>query len=240
MMRSISAILLASAALLASAPALACSPAPGYRVPTNLELAGAADAIVIGRVIGEVAPAEGANGSAGLPAITVHPLVALKGLLPGQDFPLHQMGVGTIEPSAPLEFKDAHTESMAGACIRRTFARGATVLFFLDRERGEWAPAGGVASRWAEDVLDETSPWAELVAFYVRVAALPISQQVAVLEAERDALAIRTDDPVSQAMSADIARQLAGPNPPLVPPLPPAEQEQLDDVQRGIDALGKD
>ena len=34
------------------AAALACSPAPGYHVPTNLELARAANAIVLGEVVG--------------------------------------------------------------------------------------------------------------------------------------------------------------------------------------------
>src|SRR5690348_302030 len=104
--RRLAGTLLAST-LFAATSAFACSPAPGYRVPTNLELAANADAIVIGRVVGDLAPSETASEGDSPPvmAITVHPLIALKGLLPGQDFPLHQMGVGTVEPSAPLEFQ---------------------------------------------------------------------------------------------------------------------------------------
>ena len=49
-MRRIASLL---ALTLAAAPtaALACSPAPGYRVPTNLELAAEADAIVLGEAL---------------------------------------------------------------------------------------------------------------------------------------------------------------------------------------------
>ena len=43
---------LAFALALAAVPAAACSPGPDFRVPTNLELAGHADAIVVARVMG--------------------------------------------------------------------------------------------------------------------------------------------------------------------------------------------
>ena len=117
-MRRIASLL---ALTLAAAPtaALACSPAPGYRVPTNLELAAEADAIVLGQVVGAAE-----EGPEGVPQITVHPLAAYKGLLPGQDFPLHMMALATgplaeyAAPSEPLELEKPHPSAQAGACIR--------------------------------------------------------------------------------------------------------------------------
>jgi hypothetical protein len=226
---------------LAAAPAaaLACTPAPGYRVPTNLELAAAADAIVLGQVIGGSGPEAEAgaapDGEAGadaeaapisLPQIVVHPLAAYKGLLPGQDFPLRRMSLATgapaqyAQPGDPLELEKAHPSAYDGACIRTMFAQGATVLFFLDRRDGEWVPAGGPFRRWAEDVTGEDAPWVQLARFYARVAPLPEEDRRALLETERDALLARADDPVAQAMGGDIDRQLAGPRAPLVPPAP--------------------
>ena len=242
-MRRIASLL---AVTLAAAPAaaLACTPAPGYRVPTNLELAAEADAIVLGQVVGAEE-----KGPEGVPQITVHPLAAYKGLLPGQDFPLHMMALATgplaeyAAPSEPLELEKPHPAAQAGACIRTVFAPGATVLFFLDRREGTWAPAGGPFSRWAEDVAGEDAPWAQLAKFYARVAPLPEEERKALLEAERDALLARTDDQVAQAMGGDIDRQLAGPNPPLVEAPPddgfrdPAEPSS---VQRALDAMRAD
>ena len=238
------ASLLALALAAAPAAALACTPAPGYRVPTNLELAAEADAIVLGQVVGAVE-----EGPEGVPQITVRPLAAYKGLLPGQDFPLHMMALATgplaeyAAPSEPLELEKPHPAAQAGACIRTVFAPGATVLFFLDRREGTWAPAGGPFSRWAEDVAGEDAPWAQLARFYARVAPLPEEERKALLEAERDALLARTDEQVAQAMGGDIDRQLAGPNPPLVEAPPddgfrdPAEPSS---VQRALDAMRAD
>jgi hypothetical protein len=90
-------ILAAALGVAAAVPAAACSVVAGYRAPGNLELAGQADAIVIGQVVGGVDP--GATEG----EITVHPLVAIKGLLPGQDFPLRGMMLGGGQPSDPLE-----------------------------------------------------------------------------------------------------------------------------------------
>ncbi len=232
------------------AAALACTPAPGYRVPTNLELADGADAIVLGQVVG--------GTQADLEAmsrIVVHPLTAYKGLIPGQDFPLDGMSLATgaqaqyAEPSDPLELEKAHPAAYSGACVRTVFAPGATVLFFLDRREGAWTPAGGPFSRWAEDVAGEDAPWVQLARFYARVAPLPEEDRKALMEAERDALLARTDDQAAQAMGGDIDRQLAGPNPPLVPASPVVADEADDGfrdpegpsaVQRALDAMRAD
>jgi len=231
--------LAAAAAALAAIPAAACSVVAGYRPPTNLELAAESDAIVLGEVVGGVDPGvtEG--------EIAVHPLAAIKGLMPGQDFPLRGMMLGGGDPSDPLELAAPHPEALAGACIRRTFRHGATVLFFLDRRGGEWVPAGGPFSRWAEDVPDQDAPWVQLARFYARIAPLDGEQRTALIEAERDALLARADEPAAQAIAAELEHALAPPRPATV-----AEAPEPDDgfykpgdvtaVQRALDAMRAD
>ena len=231
---------LATAALaFAAAPAAACSVVAGYRPPTNLELAAGADAIVLGQVVGGVDPGvtEG--------EIAVHPLAAIKGLMPGQDFALRGMMLGGGDPSDPLELAAAHPDALAGACIRRTFQQGATVLLFLDRRGGEWVPAGGPFSRWAEDVPDDNAPWVQLARFYARIASLEEGQRTELLEAERDALLARADEPAAQAMAADLERTLHPPPPALAAQAPPTDDGfykpgDVTAVQRALDAMRAD
>jgi len=234
-LRSLAA-LIAPLALVAALPAQACSVAEGYRAPGNFELATGADAIVLGRVAGGSAAA-GPEGS-----ITVEPLAALKGLMPGQAFPLGGMSLAPeLAPSDPLELEAPHPEALAGACIRTRFAPGATVLFFLDRVDGQRVPAGGAFSRWAEDVAGVDAPWVQVVRFYVLIAPLPADQRIALIEAERDALRARADEPAAQAMASDLERALAAP-PPAAAETAPADDgwRQPGDVtavQRALDAM---
>src|SRR5690606_36848497 len=94
----------AFAALLAlTAPAQACTVEAGYRAPTNLELAAHADAIVLGQLTG--------GSGVALPesTISVRPLAAIKGVLPGQDFKLAGMSVAAdVPPSDPQELEAPH------------------------------------------------------------------------------------------------------------------------------------
>lgn len=219
---------LAVAALLAAPlPAIACSVAPGYRVPTNLELVERADLILLGTVTdGNFAP-----DSSDEQMISVEPVAALKGAMPTGPIPLP----ATIAPAAemqlsnPYELKDAHPQSLAGACVRYTFPRGSRVLFFLDRQDGRWRESGGPFSRWAEDVLTDDAPWLQAVRFYIQVAKLPEEERSSVLAARRSELGELGDDPVAQLIAADIDRQLAGPTAPLREELPPVDSEAVDD-----------
>lgn len=217
----------ALALALAAAPAAACSPGPDYRVPTNLELAGHADSIVVARVVGTH------RDEAGQPtALVIRPLAAVKGPMPDGDIAL--LGIvlapeGQAErTSDPHEFERAHPQAYSGACIRRVFPLGATALFFLrvDHE-GMWAPAGTAFSRWAEDVPDENAPWVQLARLYAVAADLPAEDRAPFLEDEREALLARTGQdqtgPLAQLMAEDIARQLAGPQAPPPPPPDPFE-----------------
>ncbi|KTE17309.1 hypothetical protein [Sphingopyxis sp. H115] len=206
--------------LAAPLPALGCSVAPGYRVPTNLELVESADLILLGTVTaGDPAPESSRE-----PTIAVEPVEALKGVMPPGPIALDGViatGAETL-PSNPYELEEAHPQSFAGACIRYLFPRGSRVLFFLDRQDGGWRAAGGPFSRWAEDVLTDDAPWLRLVRFYVDIAELPEAERAAALAGRREELAALGDDPVAQLVAADIDRQLAGPNPPLRGELPPA------------------
>ena len=216
-MRKVRPILasLALALALAAVPAAACEPGPGYRTPTNLELAAAAPTIVLARVVaGELDP----GGDPFKSTITIHPIETLKGPLPQGDIALAGMmlsrdaGQELGMVSSPYEFERAHPVSYMGACTRFVFPLGTITLFFLriDHE-GRWAPAGAAFSRWAEDVPGRDAPWVALVRLYLRAAALPEGERAALLESERAALLARADDPVAQLMAADVARQLAPP-----------------------------
>lgn len=224
-MRHLALILAPLASLaLAVPPALACTPAPGYRVPTNLELAADANAIILGEVVGGLPGSDDDALSAG---IAVRPLVAVKGLLPSGDIRISGMMLAQEDvagPSDPNEFSEAHPDAYRGACIRRVFPRGAQVLFFLSRADAEWVPAGGPFSRWAEDVPGADAPWVALAGLYAHAALLQPEERTAMLEDQHEALLARADDPVAQSMAEDIARQLAGPNPPPPGNEPPPPQ----------------
>lgn len=213
-MRALGSIL-ALALGLAALPASACTPAPGYRVPSNLELAADAEAIVLAEVVaGALDPGEDPFES----TITLRPLETLKGAAFAGDFPLYGMMLSRdADPelgmlSEPTEFERAHPVSYIGACVRFIFPLGTTALFFLRRdEAGRWEPAGGAFSRWAEDVAGRDAPWVALTRLYARAAALPEAERRALLEGERAKLLQRAADPAAQLMAADLARQLAGP-----------------------------
>lgn len=195
----------------AALPAAACSPAPGYRMPSNLELVAEADAILLGKVVaGELDP----DGDPFASTITIRPLAAINGPLPEGDVTLAGMmlsrdaGSEFAMLSNPTEFARAHPVSYLGGCIRYVFPLGTTALFFLERRDGAWAPADGVFVRWAEDVTGPDAPWVELVRLYLAALDRPEGERAAWLEARREALRARADDPVAQLMAADIGRQL--------------------------------
>jgi hypothetical protein len=209
---------------LAAAPAAACSPSADYRVPTNLELAGHADSIVVAQVVGTH------RDESGQPtALVIRPLSAVKGPMPQGDIALTGMmlakdGQGG-PPSDPNEFERPHPQAYSGACIRRVFPLGATALFFLRTDHeGMWAPAGTAFSRWAEDVADENAPWVQLARLYAIASGLPPEDRAPFLEDEREALLARKGEPLAQLMAEDIARQLAGPQAPPPPPPDPFEE----------------
>jgi hypothetical protein len=246
---------LAATSLAVPGAARACSVAADYRVPTNLELAAGANAIVLGQVVG-AAEALAEPGEALSAAIEVRPLATIKGLAPGETLLLPGMALaapGAAAPGAaadpgPPDFAQPHPEALAGACIRRTFAPGATVLFFLARENGGWAPAGGAFSRWAEDVAGPDDPWVQLAALYARAAQVTPAERAALLEDQLEALQARVAaeapaDPAVRAMATDLERSIAAPGFPALAGRPPATPapaglaEDLGALGAEIDAL---
>ncbi|WP_077147495.1 hypothetical protein [Sphingopyxis sp. KK2] len=210
---------LAALALFAAAPAAACSPAPGARVPTNMELVERADLILVGTVTGGTSDPDAGNWT-----IAVAPVTAIKGELPPGPLTLDAMVAPDAESallSNPYDLAAAHPQAEAGACNRYAFPLGTRVLFFLQSQGDGWAPAEGLFSRWAEDVLTDDAPWLTATKFYVEVAALPEGERGTALTARRDELRKDTANPVAQLLADDIDRQLAGPNPPLRDELPP-------------------
>lgn len=181
------AILLLAAPL----PALACSVAPGYRVPTNVELVADADLILLATVTdGDLAP-----DAIPEQRITVEPIAAIKGELPASPLAMPGWIASGAEAmlSNPYELKDAHPQSLAGTCNRMSFPRGSRVLFFLKWEGDHWRAAGGPFSRWAEDVLTDDAPWLQVVRLYAEAAALPASDRTAYLTARHAEYAAERD-----------------------------------------------
>jgi len=222
-MKQISLFAAALALALAPAAAEACTPAPEYRVPSNLELVGAAETIVLAKVVGGTAPSNDPEAM----SITIRPLEAIKGDMPQGDITLRGPGLATIggfQLSNPYEFREAHPDAYAGACNRYLFPLGTTALFFLRTDHeGMWAAAtGGAFTRWAEDVPDAQAPWVQLVRLYAVAASLPEADRGPFLEDEREALMARTGEPLAQLMADDIAHQIGptataqGPREPLL------------------------
>ena len=244
------ALLTASALLAAPGAALGCSVTADYRVPTNLELAAEANAIVIGQVVG-AAEAQAEPGEALSGAIEVRPLATLKGLTPGGALVLPGMALapaGAPGAAAPIDFAEPNPEALAGSCIRRTFATGVTVLLFLTRHDGGWAPAGGPFSRWAEDVGGPGDPWVQLTTLYAHAVWLSPDEREALLQDQLEALQARiaaAPDPATQAMATDIERAMAAPGFPRFAertpePAPAVPAEDLGELGDKIDALARD
>lgn len=227
-----SAAFVASLLLAMPLPAIACSVAPGYRVPTNIELVADADLILLATVT-EGDPAPDAITEQ---RIAVEPLAAIKGDLPAGPLEMPGWIASGAEAvlSNPYELQDAHPQSLAGACHRMSFPRGSRVLFLLKWEGDHWRAAGGPFSRWAEDVLSDEAPWLQVVRLYAEAEALPASDRTAYLTARRDELSAERDNPVAQLIAADIARQLAGPSAPLREGLPPAPDEAPDSANEEL------
>jgi hypothetical protein len=242
--------LLALAFVAVPAAAQPCAVPAGYVPPTNFQLASDANLIVLGEVVsgGVGSPAE-----PDAPSITIHPIVALKGLLPGADFKLAGMnlsGEAADGTGDPLAFGPPDPTQLDGGCIRDAFPLHAQALFFLKRKNGQWVPAGGPLSRWAQDVAGLDAPWVQLAGLYAQAAMQGPDDGRDFLEQRHEALVSRTDDPQADAMAADIEQSLATPVRRASTPEPSEpdqaatdarasdEQDDLGEVQQAIDDFG--
>ena len=197
------------AAVASAAPAAACSVVPGYKVPTGLELAEAADAIVLGVVEGSVSQGDGPWDS----EIAVRPTHLIKGAALPERVSLR----GYLAESAgyrptrsdPRELHAPNPDALSGGCNRYVFEKDMTLLLFLKRDQnGVLAPAMPPFARAAEDVASPDAPWVKTVRLYAEIAALPKKERRAALIARRDSLRASTDDPDAALIAAEIDRQL--------------------------------
>ena len=212
LVRTLTLALLASA-VTAAAPAAACSVVSTYRVPTNFELVDQADTIMLANVEGG-SPAGTRMGDAQL---VMRPTHLLKGdALPAE---LRLRGMSLAPPhlrqlSDPDELEQAHPLAYAGACTRRMFTEGSTVLLFLGRHGDELVPMSAPFARTAEDVPSTESRWVRAVRLYADIAALPEARRAAAMRTRQAELRALGGDDDAQAIADDIDRQLRGPNRP--------------------------
>ncbi|OYX17024.1 MAG: hypothetical protein B7Z07_01030 [Sphingomonadales bacterium 32-67-7] len=212
--------LLLALALFASPAAYACSVAPGYRVPTTLELVEQADLVVVAQAWA-APPSDGGERE-----VEFWSLVALKGSLSDGE-PILVRGPGMLAthaqpatPSDPTELVRANPEAYVGGCTRFTFHPKKWVVLFLKREGDGYRVISYPFARTAEDTALPDSRWLKAVREYIAIAALPPAARRARMQVRRDLLKARGDAD-SLAIAADIARELAGPRKPLREPLPP-------------------
>jgi hypothetical protein len=146
-----------------------------YVRPTNFELVGMSDAIVVATA------RDGRQGEHG-GRVTFEVGEAVKGEasrtveLPGD--------LGSPGPSDLADISSSHPEGHAGPCNRTTFRRGGRYLLFLEKdEDGQFRRAGDAFSRINEDYAGENNVWMRTVRRYVRLqAGAPPMEQLAVLE----------------------------------------------------------
>jgi hypothetical protein len=192
--------------LVLSAPILACTPAPGYRIPTNLELVSQADVIAIARV------RSGPDVSAIKRSVMEYPTTKfdLLRLLKGKTHTMwvEEEGLFLMKSppglSNPRELRFAHPSAYAGYCTRSFFVSGSTVLLFLQRDKaGKLRIMDLPFARVSEDVQGDRSLWLKAVREYLAMSALPKAQWPAAPrarqeflrhgQADRDAIAIATN-----------------------------------------------
>ncbi len=203
------------AGVFAAPVAEACSVAPGYKVPTAIELAASSEAIILARV-GKALP-EKDDDFMGSLEVVPETLIAGSALpetliMPGYVVVDGRIGENRVPvtPSDPDELAQANPDAFAGACNRYAFDEGMLLLLFLERgDDGKLRVMSNAFARTMEDVADEHAPWVRAVRFYASVARDPKDIRQRKMLTERDRL-IATGDLVDALLAKDIARLLSG------------------------------
>jgi hypothetical protein len=197
------------AAFGASGRAQACSMVSGYKVPTNLELAAAADTIVIARVVGERKSEKKYDG-----VVLLEPIALLKGAVLPKSVEIERAYLSTdprmVIASNPRELRHPNPGALIGGCVRYTFLPNARLLLFLHRdEKGKLVPYRSAFSRDAEDVPDDMSLWESAVREYATISLLPKRDRKAALLRRASQLeALGGDDAL--AIAHDLRVEAAG------------------------------
>lgn len=190
----------------------ACSMAPGYEVPTNLELAAQADTIVLATITGERPGKEPWEG-----AVLTEPTLLLKGSVLPKSVELSGAYLATgadmdrlVAPSPPRELREPNPGAMIGGCVRYVFAPRTQLVLFLKRdEGGRLTPFRSSFSRDAEDVSGPNALWVKAVREYAAVSAAPPREWRSRLRDRIAALRAAGDDD-GLAIAADMEVELAG------------------------------
>jgi len=201
---------LAAMAAANAVPAIACSMAPGYRVPTNLELAAVAEVIVVAAVESE-RPGKGSWDG----AVIARPTTLIKGdALPET---VEIMGAMLDDGSRmrarysdPRELRAPNPDAMMGGCVRYIFARGMKLVLFLKRdERGVLRPYRSSFSRDAEDVPADDALWVKAVREYAMISEAATRERKTKLK-QRISELRALGDADSAAIAEDMMVELKG------------------------------
>jgi hypothetical protein len=208
----------------------ACSMAPGYKVPTNLELTALADTIVVATVEDERKAGDSWNG-----VVLVRPTFLIKGAtLPGM-IELSRAYLGPDEQlpatndvsvlrawrdshggwparkSDPRELRRVNPDALTGGCVRYIFSKGMKLVLFPRRDTdGTLKPYRSSFSRDAEDVPSDDALWVKAVREYVVIADHPAKERKAALKARIAELSQQPNDPDAMAIAKDMKVELAG------------------------------
>lgn len=201
---------IAAAMLAAPLPGWACSMVPGYRVPTNLELAMAAEVIVVATVDGERSAGDGRIGK-----VIARPTLLIKGSSLPAVVEIDNTALDDKLPrraarSDPRELREPNPDALAGGCVRYVFTRGMKLVLFLKRDsKGVLQPYRSSFSRDSEDVPSDDALWVKAVREYVEISKLSKAGRKAGLK--RRAAELRaTGDADSVAIANDMAIELTG------------------------------
>jgi hypothetical protein len=159
----------------------ACAPRPDYYQPTNYELVGMADAIVVATATSGT-PYESDTDTD--PSVGFRVDSALKGN-PPKDFRTEWARVGKPLASDPVDLAQTNEEWRSGLCIRSLFALNGKYVVFLSMRDGNIGQMGGlVGARINEDYFGENSLWVRVIQAYLKVQSLKTkAEQISALEA---------------------------------------------------------
>lgn len=200
-----------AAALLGTAPARGCSMVEGYKVPTNLELAAKAEAIVVAEIVADIPGRNDPGGG----SLRLRPLSLLKGTVMPVEVILTRARL-TVDPrfvvaSNPRELRRPNPGALIGGCVRYMFGTGMKLVLFLVRnEKGELSPFRSAFSRDAEDVPDLDALWVKAVREYAAIGVLPKSGWKGALKARIALLRSHPADSDAAAIADDMAIELKG------------------------------
>jgi hypothetical protein len=193
---------------LLAAPALpGCSVDSKYRIPTTLQLARDADAVVLARI-----EDGGPSFASGFRAAKIVPFAILKGRsLPSEiqyKDAILSNGRAKATRSDPRNLVEANPDAFSGACQRYTFDKGMIVVAFLRKSGAGFVPDLSPFARALEDVPSPDALWVKAVKIYISIAALPKPMWRKEMERRRVLLRFELDDPDARLIALELDRAL--------------------------------